>query len=144
MKKSKKAEEKDPSPMTKKPVEYTVRIGNHLYQRINKHMRLLKNLKNETSKQKWIKEAISEKLKVDETSDENLGDRFLHLKFEIELWHEVQKKIEILKTFYTSISKKQWIEEAIYEKLDREEQDSKDLLKDMIKKASEVQNSASK
>lgn len=137
-KKLNKTEKIDSSSTIKKPVEYTVRIGNHLYQRINKHMRLLKNIRRDNSKQKWIQEAIREKLKEDEISNENLGDRFLHLKFDMDLWQEIQKKIEILKAFYTSISKKQWIEEAIYEKLDREEQNSKDLIKDMIKKASET------
>ena len=127
----------------KKAVEYTIRIGNHLYQKIDKHIRLLKHLKNDSSKQKWVQEAIREKLKIDEISHEQLGDRFLHLKFDVDLWLEIQKRIDMLKAFHTSISKKQWIEEAVYEKLDRDEKNSQELLKDMLKNASKTSHSTS-
>lgn len=137
--KEKSSEIESPQPCTKKKsVEYTVIIGNHLYHRIDKHVRLLKNLKINSSKQKWVLEAIEEKLKIDVALEANLGDRLLHVKCDIELWNEIQKKIELLKAFRRSISKKQWIEEAIYDKLEREEQKSKELLKNMLKATSEA------
>jgi hypothetical protein len=108
------------------------RIGNHLYQRIAKHISLLKCLQNNDSKQKWIQEAVREKLKADEISNIEVGDRFLHLKFDEDLWFEIQEKVESLKAIHTSMSKKQFIEEAIFEKLDREERKSKELLKNML------------
>jgi hypothetical protein len=120
-----------PKPKRKR-IEYTVRIGNHLYQRISRHLLLLKHLKNNESKQNWIQEAVKEKLAADELSKEEVGDRFLHLKLDVELWSELEKKVESLKATRTSVSKKVLIEEAIFEKLDREEQNSKKMLKKML------------
>lgn len=122
-----------PSKPKQKCVEYNVRIGNHLYQRITRHLLLLKQLKSSESKQKWVHEAIKEKLVSDECSDE----RFLHLKLDLDLWNALEKKVESLKSSRRSVSKKVLIEEAIFEKLDREEHKSKALLKYMLTLSSE-------
>lgn len=120
------------SPPKHKRVEYTVRIGNHLFQRITRHMVLLKHLKDSESKQKWIQEAIEEKLSSDKNSGKDPGDKFLHIKLDVELWEALNEKVELLRASHISMSKKLFIEEAIFEKLDREEHKSKSLLKNML------------
>lgn len=119
-------------PIRKKKIEYTVRIGNHLYQRITRHLLLLKHLKSSESKQKWIQEAIQEKLVSDELAEVQERDRYLHLCLDEKTWKELEKKIDLLKNIRTSASKKVFIEEAIFEKLDREENKSKELIKKML------------
>lgn len=132
MKNSSKKQSTTVSVPNQKRVEYNVRIGNHLYQRISRHLLLLKHLKNTESKQKWVEEAIKEKLASEENSEEDYKDRFLHLQLEIKIWKAIQKKIDSLKSTRRSISKKVFIEEAIFQKLDREEQKSKELLKKLL------------
>ncbi len=121
----------EPQPKQKR-IEYTVRIGNHLYKRITRHLILLKHLKSNESKQKWIQEAIEEKLSAEGIVEEFAGDRFMHLKLDERIWNKLHEKVESLKSTRTSVSKKILIEEAIFEKLDREEHKSKTLLKNLL------------
>ncbi len=120
---------------------YSLRIGQNLYKRISKHIQLLKNLNNSVqTKQDWVEKAIEEKLERENTPQSNedmLADKYLHFKINSHLNEEIEKKVRIIRQFRTSFSKKQWILEAIYEKLDREESKSKDNLKSMLKIASE-------
>jgi hypothetical protein len=136
LKKDPEQELTDITQSKQKRIEYTVTIGNHLFERIAKHMRLMKYLKNDDSnKQEWVREAIKEKLKAIE--NQQLGDKFLHLKLDVELWQELEEKVESLKAVRRTVSKKTLIEEAIFDKLDREEQSSRELLKNMLKASSE-------
>lgn len=119
------------SPLKPKLKEYTLRVGKHFHKRIDHHMRLLKYLKN-SNKQQWIQEAVREKLEADENSSEETADKFLHLKFDMDLWKQLEERVEALRMTHTTMSKKKIIEEAILEKLDREESKSKELLKKML------------
>lgn len=118
--------------LNQKRIEYTVRIGNHLYQRITRHLLLLKHLKSSESKQKWIQEAIQEKLAADEQTEVQDRDRYLHLSLNEKIWKDLEKRIDHLRTIRISVSKKVFIEEAIFEKLDKEESKSKELIKKML------------
>ncbi|CAF24144.1 hypothetical protein [Candidatus Protochlamydia amoebophila] len=104
----------------KKIIHYNVEIGNFLFKLINDHIHFLKNSKNDINKKDWVAEAIREKLQ-DPESEEDQRTRYLHLQLETDLFEEIDKKMEFLKAFRRSVSKKQWIIEAIFEKLEREE-----------------------
>ncbi len=110
---------------------YGVRIGNNLHQRITKHINMLKYLEDPCkTRQTWITQAIKEKL----DSEEKLGpegipsDRFLNIKLSSELNHKIERRVDIIKKIRISFSKKLWLLEAIYEKLDRDETETKKLL----------------
>lgn len=109
-------------------INHSITIGDHLHKRIENHILLLKSLidRNHT-KQKWIITALLEKLKHDEN---NLPSKEKHLRFNVDphLHNEISKKINYLKKFRKSYSKKQWFLEAIYEKLEREEENTKNML----------------
>lgn len=133
MKTSLKQESQTKKSTNKKRVEYNILIGNHLHKRISKHMLVLKHLdKNSRSKQDWVQEAIHEKLTSEIDSDEHPGGKFLHLKIDSEIFKTLQEKVDSLKASYTSMSKKVFIEEAIFEKLEREENKKQGLLKKML------------
>lgn len=82
---------------------------NHL--RINNYKRLTKS--------QWVCEAIYEKLEKKIQSSLHKQQR-IHLKIPKRALDEIDAQIQILKKLHVSYSKKKWIMEAIYEKLDRE------------------------
>jgi hypothetical protein len=116
------------------PVEltsYSITLGENLYQRLAKHIHLLKHLDNHSlSKQRWVTDSLIEKLEKDETleSDLLIKKRYLHFKVSSHLNEKIEKKIEVIRKFQPFFTKKQWFVEAIFEKLDREEQKVKTLL----------------
>lgn len=122
-------------------INYSFRIIEDLYLRFNKHIHLLKRLENTSiSKQRWITEAIKEKLEKESTSNfEDLPkDRHISFRVAKNLSNMVENSVIKTRKFRRSFSKKQWFVEAIYEKLDKEEQQSKELLKNMLKESSEI------
>lgn len=125
----------------------SLRIGGNLYRRITKHIQLLKNLNDRIqTRQSWVEKAIEEKLEMDDSlqlNEDMLTDKYLHFKISLHLNEKIEKKVRIIKQFRTSFSKKQWILEAIYKKLDREEYKSKESLKNLLAEASAEYHSSS-
>lgn len=119
----------------RKHIEYSVRINHHLFQRITRHLLLLKHIKSTESKQKWIQEAIEEKLLSVKNSGKFAEEKSMHLKIDVEIWDALQKEVEKLRLTRRSVSKKILIEEAILEKLEKEEHKSKELLKNLLNMA---------
>lgn len=117
------------------PVNYSFRVNEDLYNRFNKHLHLLKRLENSSiSKQKWITEAINEKLASEKSNPDSIAkDRHISFRVEKQLSKNIEKSIEKTRKFRRSFSKKQWFVEAIYKKLETEEHKAKDLLKQMAK-----------
>lgn len=119
---------------------FSIRIGEHLHKRIAKHIQLLKHVKTRFhTKQKWIAEAFKEKIKNEPklTSEDILREKFLHFKIDKQIYGEIEERVGIIKKF-RNFSKKQWMLEAIYEQLEREEQETKNLLQNMIDSSSKI------
>lgn len=102
---------------------FTIRIGENLHKRFSKHIWSLKNLnKQSANKQNWIAQAFKEKLaQQDESTHDILSEKMLHFRISIELFEEMSKRVETIRKF-RNFTKKEWMLEAIYEKLDRDEQ----------------------
>ena len=127
-----------------------LRIDERLYRRITQHIQLLKRLNIAINQQKWMEDAILKKLDKQEKqnfaqsihSEKNLG-----FKINIELDAKIEKMVEIIKKFSSSYSKKKWILESIYEKLELEEKETeitanellKSLLKESVKSSGSIQ-----
>ncbi|MFI5342783.1 MAG: hypothetical protein ACHQUC_01035 [Chlamydiales bacterium] len=110
----------------------TIRIGENLYKRFNKHIKCLKNLSKQLTKQNWLEQAFKEKLtKQDDSIHDILSEKLLHIRIDDPLFKEIAKQVEMIKKF-RNFSKKQWMLEAIYEKLDREEEQVKKDLEEKI------------
>jgi hypothetical protein len=122
-------------------VNHTINIGENLHNRINKHLHLLRHLNSHTiTKQKWVEEAANEKLEM----EQKLGsasipcDRYLHFKANKKLNEKIEKRVKVIKQFRKSFSKKLWLVEAIYEKLDRDDLEVKKLLEEKINHSSQL------
>jgi Uri superfamily endonuclease len=100
---------------------YTVAIGTHVYERLEKHVLILKKLiDRSTTKQRWILDAIKQKLsKIDKTVP---IERRIAIRIERSIDSELVKRVEYIRQFRTSYSKKQWILDAIIEKLEIDEE----------------------
>ncbi len=112
---------------------FSIRINENLHRRFNQHIKRLKNInKSLATKQKWLVQAFQEKLENHDVSSSGiLNEKLIHFKLDEQLYKEIEEKVEIIKKF-RSFSKKQWMIEAIYEKLDREEQQAKNDLEEKI------------
>lgn len=114
-----------PSP---KLVCLSYRLDHDLHNRINKQVNLLKYIEDPSfTKQRWILEAIKEQLeREEELSPEELG-RESHISFRIDerLSQKIEERVKINRKFRNSFSKKQWLIEAFYEKLLRDEKEVK-------------------
>lgn len=114
---------------------YSLKIGEDLHNKINKQILLLKHLEDPSfSKQRWIREAIQDKLKRQEEESSLDGickERSLNFKLEHFLAKRIDSCINKIKKMRYSFSRKQWFIEAFYEKLDQDEQKAKKLLEKM-------------
>lgn len=113
---------------------YTITIDERLYQRLEKHLRILRHIEHKgLSKQKWVMDAIKEKLEK-EDCDKNSAlpkDRHLVLMLNELINVKIASKVNVQKQFRNSYSKKQWLLEAIYEKLENEEHKTKQFLDEL-------------
>jgi len=112
---------------------FSIRINENLHKRFNQHIKCLKNINRRlVTKQNWIVDAFQEKLAhQDDSFSGILNEKLIHFKVDEKLFNELDSKVEMIKKF-RSFSKKQWMIEAIYEKLEREEQKVKKELQDKI------------
>jgi len=107
---------------------YTFKIGFSLFQRLDKIVQNLTQIKNyEVSKQQWVTEAIKEKTKRDAVQIEKVKAKAEPLKrvtilIDETSQHEIQKQLETLRQSNDPcLTQNSWIIEAIQEKLAREE-----------------------
>lgn len=107
----------------------TIRVGEHFFSRVENHVRTLKYInKLYPKKKEWIAKAIHEKLdrehKEKSFQEESKGiPRTKHINVELDLQinEDLEKRINVIKKVRSGFSKKQWILEAIMEKLELEE-----------------------
>ena len=115
-----------------------MRIGENLYNRLNKIVRLIKHLDNHgQTKQNWMAEAVKEKLERELEQDviDICRERFIQVKLDQTLNERVNEHVDGLKNNRISFSKKHWLVEALYDKLDRDEEKLRRTLKErQIKK----------
>ena len=121
-------------------IAYGIKVKAELDERISNHVRALKYLEGKGySKQRWIQEAIKEKLQACKKIDfENAkSDRTLNFSISRYTHDEIVKIVKILKKLKIKTSKTEFFLEAIIEKLEREEKNVKILFQNMLKTASE-------
>jgi hypothetical protein len=99
-------------------------MGEHLFNRLEKHLFNLSCIEDQRqSKQRWIIEAIKEKMERDFQSEDFSMPRFrkVFLKISKPLNRKLDSIISMIKKVRGSFSKKQLIVEAIQEKLEKDE-----------------------
>jgi hypothetical protein len=120
----------------KKQTRYTIQIGEHLAEKIDRHLRLLKFCgRKDIKKQAWIKEAILSKLGKEEHLPPYTfpKQKNLNLDIDSELRGRLERVVKSIRKVRRTYSKKQWILEALAERLEQEEEEAKSLARDLDK-----------
>lgn len=107
------------------------RVSEQLFGRIGKIINLLKYFeKNKITRRKWLEDAFKEKLAIEESQsdDEIPPERNLNFVIDEELLNRIELRVNILKRFRTSYSKKKWVLEAVDAKLEKDERLLRKLL----------------
>ena len=112
-----------------KDMGYTVSVSPHIFNRLEQHILFVKRLSNRNeTRQNWVLEAIRDKLTRDDRSQDVPKECRLNLKIDETTATKLFKRVELIKKFRTSYSKKQWILDAILERLERDEKKIKQKL----------------
>lgn len=116
---------KDDNEILKKinQISYSIRLSNDLHTKLDKHLKVIEYQEfNSISKQKWIIDAIKERLEIEENMppEELPKGRYVNIRIDERLYKKIDEQIEKLKIAKTPYSKKQWILEAMHAKLSRE------------------------
>lgn len=130
-KRSKKTKEKD---LSKKQFKFcTIRLGEHFFNRLNKHISILKKFHvTGYSRGQWINDAIRVKLEKEIHNNLISIDKFVNTRIEVQLIEMMNQQVKLMKKFNGSYSKQKWIAEALSEKLEEEEQTAKLRLKELV------------
>lgn len=108
---------------------YNLTISPHIHERLERHILILKKLIDRgMTKQTWITNAIKEKLKKDSENTQVPKASTLSVKIDEDLDKLILERIEYVKKFRFSYSKKQWLVDAILDQLDNEEQEAERTL----------------
>jgi hypothetical protein len=98
----------------------SVAVGTNLYEKLTRHLFLLKATNKRYSQNDWICEAIKEGLEIEKIDVDLPKERKINLCMDDNTFKRLEERVQFFKQIYYSFSKKQWIVEAIYKKLDRD------------------------
>lgn len=111
--------------------QYTVSISPVLHTKIEEHIYLLKKLlKPDHTKNKWVNEAIQEKLSREKAKKDIVRDKHVRVFIDLLTKRKLEERVQMIRSLRYSYSKKQWILDAIEEKLSHEEDSIKIKLKE--------------
>jgi|GEM_PF-3917311 len=116
-------------------------IGDHLFEKIKKHVRLLKYIDDQgQTKKQWIAEAIERKINKEESlpPDDLVERRFLSTAVSEDLDKRLRKRVALYKKIRKNYSRKQLILEAVHERLDSDEPLLKEQIKDFVSKEIDI------
>ncbi|MGE3556380.1 MAG: hypothetical protein AB7M93_26120 [Candidatus Obscuribacterales bacterium] len=104
-------------------VQLNLRIGITFADRLKRHILSVERMEGKrVTKQQWIEAAIREKLEKEKhLHPADIGkEPRLSLKLVESLSREIDEKVDFMRKFRSTYSKKQWVVEAIEEKLAQE------------------------
>jgi hypothetical protein len=108
---------------------YAFGISSNLYDKLDKHLFMLKAIDSKRSRKAWVLEAIRERLVSENLNEDIPKERRLNISIDDPTLKKIDERVRLLKKFRTSYSKKQWILEAILDKLDKDNKKLKEQLK---------------
>lgn len=106
-----------------KPVQLTIKIKSSLHNKFLNHLQNLKSQNHPERTQKaWILDAILKKMERDAASQGIHKAKHLALKLNEKLFEQLEARIEEISKVIPHYTKKQWILDAIEEKLEAEKE----------------------
>lgn len=115
-------------------VNHTFKVAEELFTRIEQQVQFLKQYNNRSySKQMWIIEAFKERLEREKNLNaEDLGkEAIIGFRIDEQISDKILLHVQKTRQYRHAFSKKQWMIEAFYEKLIKDEKKAKSLLKKM-------------
>lgn len=106
----------------------SLKIGANLYEKLTQHLFLSKAANKRYSQSDWICEAIVEGLETEKIDGVLPKERKITISIDDDTLEKLEERVKFFQQIYTSFSKKQWVVEAIYKKLDRDLAKLKDEL----------------
>lgn len=107
-------------------------VGEHLFTRISKILNLVRCFDqwNKITRQKWLEQAFAEKLTIEESQNIEDIPKERNLTFFVDevMMARIEKRVDVISKFRRTYSKKKWFLEAIFEKLDRDEENVREHL----------------
>jgi Arc/MetJ-type ribon-helix-helix transcriptional regulator len=78
---------------------------------------------NKYSKSDFLQQAINEKIDKERQDSTQLtkSDKSIFFKIDPTIYNQISKHVEIVKCYRNSFSNKRWMEDAVLEKIDRDE-----------------------
>jgi hypothetical protein len=104
----------------KQAKRYSFSVSPSLSNKLSLYLLLCRGNQIKQRKGEWITQAISEKLKKDSLSNVPPKETTINVAIDSEALGMIEARIAYIKKFRRSFSKKQWIVEAISEKLERD------------------------
>jgi hypothetical protein len=102
--------------------KFTFSLSQHLRNKLKRHLILLNAVKLKESQSKWVLHAIREKFETESVDEALKNEARITMFIDLPTLKELNQRVNVFKKFRRSFSKKQWIIEAISEKLDREKE----------------------
>jgi hypothetical protein len=113
--------------------QYTVSISPVLHNKLDQHVYALKRLvKSGCTKNEWIADAIEKKLAREEMKMDIFKEKPICIKIDPLTKKKLDGRVEMIRNMRYSYSKKQWVLDAIHEKLGNEEEIVKNKLKEYL------------
>src|SRR5438105_2635223 len=117
----------DKETITIEPVKekggYSVTISPHIHKRLERHIFIIKKLINKNlTKNNWLLSAIEEKLEREVPYQDVPAVNTISLKLDPKREQLILQRVNYVRKFRKSYSKKQWILDAITDKLERDEE----------------------
>lgn len=115
-------------------LQYTVSISPVLHNKLDQHIYVLKKLiKPKLTKKDWVAEAVEQKLARDDSKQDLPKVKRICIKIDHLTKGILDNLVDMVRSLRNSYSKKQWILDAIQEKLAQEEGAVKNKLKELMK-----------
>ena len=112
-------------PKHKNPKNYLIKISENLHSKVSRQLQLSKQIEGKSqSKQEWVREAIEEKLKQEANDAFDINkihqEKYLRIDIDDQLDQKVQIQLDLNRKFRPSFTRKEWLLEALNEKLARD------------------------
>lgn len=111
---------------------YTMKVEERLHKKLENHLKILRHIEHHSqTKQQWVIDAIKTKMKREKNISKDMlpHSKRISLRFTTQMDKKIQALVDIQKKLRnSSYSKKQWIADAIYEKLEEEESMAREFL----------------
>ena len=115
---------------------YTLTIDEKLYNTLDNHIRILKQTQGSSkNKKQWMLAALEEKLAREKPVNySNIPkEKKMGIKMDTSLHQQLDDRIAMIRRFRSSYNKKQWVLEAIQEKMEKEKPKAQKILEELSK-----------